>query len=137
MSSIADTLYSASNYAWHNVGTISKTNISAIYVNGVSKTSETDISNVFTAGEIHHVVIVYSSPVSADLKFNHSLYGSSEALYKNICLYETAFTSGQALAHFNLYVEKAAEEILDSSTITVTEEEPSIYNNEWVLVQSS
>ena len=137
VSSLADTTYSASNYIWHNVGTISKTNISAIYVNGINKTSQTDISNVFTAGEIHHVVIVYSSPISADIKFNNSVYGSSEALYKNICLYETAFTSGKALEHFNLYVEKTSEEILDSNTITLTEQTPDIYTNEWILVQSS
>ena len=137
ISSISGTSYYASNYSWNGSGVISKTNVSAIYINGVDKTSATNISSIFLAGEMYHIVIVYSSPISADLKFNYSASGSSEAIYKNICLYKTAFTSNQALNHFNLYVQKAAEKILDSSTITVTEQEPFIYNNEWVLVQSS
>lgn len=138
VSSVADTEYSASNFSWRNSGTISKTNISAIYVNGVNKTSETNISNVFTAGELHHVVIVYIDPISDDITFNYSLYGAVEALYKNIAIYPDQFNSNMATLHYNLYTERAAEAIdINPTSVTVTEIATPVYNNDWIVVQSS
>ena len=138
VSSLADTTYAASNYSWRNSGTISKTNVSAIYINGVDKTSETNVSNVFKVGELHHVVIVYTEYVSDDIKFNYSLYGAVDALYKNIAIYPSAFTSEIALNHYNLYIEKAISVVDGNSTaITVTEETPLVYNNDWIVLQST
>lgn len=138
VSSIADTEYSASNFSWRNSGTISKTNISAIYVNGVNKTSETNVSNVFTAGELHHVVIVYIDPISDDITFNYSLYGAVEALYKNIAIYPDQFDSNMATLHYNLYTERAAEAVdINPTSVTVTEIATPVYNNDWIVVQSS
>jgi hypothetical protein len=138
ISSLADTTYAASNYSWRNSGTVSKTNVAAIYVNGVDKTSETAVSNVFTLNELHHVVIVYTEPISNDIKLNSSLYGSEEALYKNIIFYPAAFNSTKALNHYNLYTQNAAESIYaNTSDVTLTELTPDIYDNDWILIQSS
>jgi hypothetical protein len=138
ISSLADTTYAASNYSWRNSGTVSKTNVAAIYVNGVNKTSETAVSNVFTLNELHHVVIFYTEPISADIKFNSSLYGAEEALYKNIIFYPTAFTSTKALNHYNLYTQNAAESVYaNTSDVTLTESTLDIYDNDWILIQSS
>jgi hypothetical protein len=125
----------ASNYSWVTAGSISKTNIAAIYVNGVDKTSQTSISNVFTAGEIYHVVIVYTSAVSDAIKFNHSSAGAVSALYQNIALYPTAFNSTKVIEHYDLYMEKSAA-IADDSSITVTEDGPQYYSNDWVVIQN-
>jgi hypothetical protein len=135
ISSLSDTIYYASNYSWRNSGTISKTNISAIYVNGVNKTSQTNVSNVFTAGELHYVVIVFTAPVSNVIKFNHSLYGSVPALYQNVILYETAFDSTAAQLHYNLYMGTNPT-ILDDSSFTVTENSVTPYNNDWLVYQT-
>lgn len=135
ISSLSDTFYYASNYSWRNSGTISKTNISAIYVNGVNKTSQTNVSNVFTAGELHYVVIVFTAPISNAIKFNHSLYGSVPALYQNVILYETAFDSTAAQLHYDLYMGTNPT-ILDDSSFTVTENSVTPYNNDWLVYQT-
>jgi hypothetical protein len=130
--------YSASNYSWRNTGTISKTNISAIYVNGINKTSETNVSNVFKVGELHHIVIVFSSAVGGNLKFDNSLYGSVAGLFQNLALYPAQFTSTQALEHYNLYVLGSTSVIDDSSnaSITLTENSVEYYDNDWVVIQN-
>lgn len=138
ISSIADTTYAASNYSWRNSGTVSKTNVAAIYVNGANKTSETAVSNVFNLNELHHVVIVYTEPISADIKFNSSLYGAEEALYKNITLYPSAFNSTKALKHYSLYTGASSEIVYaNTSAVSLTELAPEVYNNDWILVQSN
>lgn len=136
VSSLADTTYFASNYSWRNTGTISKTNISAIYVNGLNKTSKTAVSDVFKAKELHHVVIVFSDPISDEIRFNHSLYGSVPALYQNITLYETQFDSTKAVQHYNLYTGDSAT-VLNDSSLTMTENAVEYYNNDWLVVQNS
>ena len=127
--------YTATSYRWNNSGAITKTGISAIYVNGVDKTSQTNISNVFVAGELHHVVIVYNSAVSGALKFNHTSYGSIPSLFQNIALYPTQFTAQNALDHYNLYIEKSSV-VADDSSLQVTEDGVSIYNNDWLVIKN-
>jgi hypothetical protein len=125
----------SSNYSWVTAGTISKTNIAAIYVNGVNKTSQTSISNVFIAGEIHHVVIVYTSPVSGALRFNVSASGAVFATYQNIALYPTAFNSTKVSEHYSLYTQRSIS-IADDSSVTLTENSTSVYNNDWLVIQN-
>lgn len=136
ISTTATNGYAASAYRWHNSGAITKTNISAIYVNGVNKTSETNVSNVFKVGQLHHVLIVFGSAVSEDIRFNYSVYGSVSALYQYIALYETAFNSTQATANYDLYIRKQSSSITDTSTVTTTEDGVESYNNDWLVIQS-
>jgi hypothetical protein len=135
LSSSAGTGYSASEYSWRTSGTIYKTNISAIYVNGINKTSQTNVSNVFAQGELHHVVIVFSSPISNVIKFNHSAYGSVSALYQNITMYEPAFDSVKADLHYDLYLGTDST-VLSDSSFTVTENSVTPYNNDWLVYQT-
>lgn len=128
--------YAASNISWSNSGTVSKTNISAIYVNGVNKSSETNVSNIFRAGQLHHVLVVFGSAVSDDIRFNYSANGSVSALYQYIALYETAFNSTQAAANYDLYRRKQSSSITDSSTTTMTEDGVESYNNDWIVIQN-
>ena len=134
ISSLVGTDYYASNYSWSS-GTIDKTNISAIYVNSINRTSETNVSNVFTAGELHHVIVVFTAPISDKIKFNHSTYGSVSALYQNVILYETAFDSTTAQLHYDLYMGLNAT-LLNDSSLTVTENSVTPYNNDWLVYQT-
>ena len=136
LSTTATNGFSASNIYWHNSGTMSKTNISALYVNGINKTSQTNVSNVFKANQLHHVVVVFSSAVSSDIRFNYSLYGSVSSLYQYITLYENAFTSTEAVANYDLYIRKQTSAITDSSTVVMTEDAIDSYNNDWIVVQN-
>lgn len=135
VSSIADTFYSASNYSWRNSGTVSKTNIEKIYVNNVDKTNQTDIANVFTPGQLHHVVIVYASAISNDITFNYSLYGAIDALFKNITLYTKALTATEIETHYELYTGRAVSSALEP-VIDLTESDIIAYNNDWIVLQS-
>ena len=139
ISTTATNGYSASTYLWHNSGAISKTNISAIYVNGVNKTSETNVSNVFKENDLHHVLIVFGSSVSGEIKFNHSLYGSIPALFQNIALYPDSFSSDEAANLYNLYIYKDYDiyNASQSLSINMTENSVNYYNNDWLVIQTS
>jgi hypothetical protein len=125
----------ASNYSWITAGTVSKTNVAGIYVNGVNKTSQTLISNLFSAGEIYHVVIVYTSPISGALKFNSSAAGSVSSTYQNIALYQTAFDATKVSQHYSLYTQRSIS-LADDSSITMTENGTFVYNNDWLVIQN-
>jgi hypothetical protein len=130
--------YSAANYSW-NSGTVSKTNISAIYVNGVNKTSQTSVSNVFKAGQLHHVIIVFSNAVSGVIKFNHSSNGGAPSIYQNISIYPSEFSLLDAIGHYNMYVYKNYTIVQDDNTpsISIAENSANYYDNDWVLFQTS
>jgi hypothetical protein len=138
ISTVSSGSYVASNYSWNGGGTISKTNISAIYVNGVNKTAETSVANIFKLGQMHHVVIVFTAAVSGQIKISHSSSGSVPALFQNLALYQAAFTSTQALDHYSLYTFGSISVIDDSSnaSIALTESSVEYYDNDWVVVQN-
>lgn len=130
--------YAAANYSWSS-GVISDTNISAIYVNGVDKTSETSVSNIFKAGQLHHVLIVFTAAVSDKIKFNHSSGGSVSSIYQNISIYPSQFTLSKAISHYDMYVYKNYTTIQDdnSPSISIAENSANYYDNDWVLFQTS
>jgi len=128
----------AANYSWVS-GTVSKTNVSSIYVNGVNRTSETDISNIFKSGELHHVVIVFGTAVSDKIKFSHSSNGAIPTTYQNIAIYPTQFSGSNILNHYNMYVYKNYTTVYDdnSPAISIAENSANYYDNDWVLFQTS
>lgn len=129
--------YAASALYWHNSGTISKTNISGIYVNGINKTAETNVEDIFKPNQLHHVVVTFISPVSDAIKFNQSLYGSVSALYQYIAIYEEQFSQSQVSENFDLYVRRGFVAIQDSSSITMTEDGVEAYDIDWVVIQNA
>jgi len=127
-----------SEYSWNEDGSINKTNISSIYINGQDKTSETNINNVFTQDEMHHVVITYADPISNDIKFNYLSAGAVEALYKNIAIYINELSQTEIENHYNLYMEKPAIAAnIHDTALMINEQEAILYNNDWVVLQSS
>ena len=130
--------YEDSNYSWAS-GTISSNNIEAIYVNGIDKTSETSVSNIFKPGNLHHVLVVFTAAVSDKIKINHSSGGSVKAVYQNISLYPSQFTTTQATNHYDMYVYKNYTIIQDDNTpsLSIAENSANYYDNDWVLFQTS
>lgn len=116
-------------------GIISKTNIDKIYVNGVDKTSQTDIHNIFTKDQLQHVVITFVEPISGGIRMNYSTAGAISALYQNIALYDYALTASQVVEHFDLYLGNATTS-LQNSLMSVTENSVNYYNYDWKVVES-
>ena len=127
--------YTASRYSWTNGGTITKSNILKIYVNGVDRTSQTNISNVFSANQLHHVILVLTQPASGILKFNYLSSGGPSCLYNNIAIYAKELTASISSTHYDLYVGRPSVSIQDPS-ITMTEKGIQSYNNDWIVLQS-
>lgn len=121
--------------AWNGSGSISKANIDKLYINNVDVSSATDITNYLVDNEPHHVVIVFTNPISGTIQFNYESTGGLDNLYKNIATYESELTAGQVETHFELYTGKPVESITESA-MTLTELSPVYYNNDWIVLQS-
>lgn len=130
--------YDSAIFRWNGSGAVTKTNIHAIYVNGVDYTSQTNAFNIFKFDDLNHVIIVFSNPVSGQIKFDDGLYGSAASLIQNIILYQTQFDSSKATNHLNLWKYGEYYMVLDSSSssMTVTESASSYYDNGWLVVQN-
>jgi hypothetical protein len=126
---------SATRVAWNGSGVVSKANIAKIYVNNVDVTNQTNISSYLVAEEPHHVVIVFTAPVTGSLRLNYETYGGPSNLYKNITTYEKELTAGIVETHFELYTGRAVSSITEP-TIDLTESDIIAYNNDWIVLQS-
>jgi hypothetical protein len=94
-------------FEWLTDGTINKSGITSVYVNGKDVTSQTNCSSYFTVGFPHHVVLVLSSVTSGLIKINQNVAGTSYGLgssYNNIAIYSTALTLSQITNHYNYYI---------------------------------
>ena len=135
----ANTLFydptTSTKYAWDGSGTVSKASISKLYVNGVDKTSQTNISNFLVAGEPHHIVLVFSSAVTGALQFNYQTSGGPDNLYNNIAIYNRTLTQADVTTHFDLYCGRPSAVITDP-VIDLTELTPTYYDNDWIVLQS-
>jgi hypothetical protein len=135
----ANTLFydptTSTKYAWNGSGVVSKASINKVYVNGVDKTSQTNISNFLVAGEPHHIVLVFSSAVTGNLQFNYESSGGPDNLYNNIAIYNRAFTETDADTHFDLYCGRPTATIIDP-VIDLTELPAKYYDNDWIVLQS-
>ncbi len=118
--------------SWDGAGTLNKSNILSIYVNGEDKTSETLVSGLFTAGQIHHVILVFNSPITEEIIFNQ---GSNEALFQYISIYESQLDAGTAQAHYDMWVGNVST-IADGGSLALTENSINYYNNDWIVIQS-
>ena len=127
--------YAACKLSWNNSGTISKTNISAIYVNGVNKTSSTNVSNLFRAGDLSHIVVVTNSAITGPLGFNYFTLGGPSSLYQYISYYPEAFNDSKAINHYNMYIGKSLASA-DDSAITLTENSINFYDIDWQVTKS-
>lgn len=92
---------------WSSNGTINKSGISSIYVNGIDVTSQTNCSSYFTVGYPHHVIVTTTSPTSGEIKVNQNIDGTSYGAgssYNNIAIYPEELTQTQIINHYNYYI---------------------------------
>ena len=126
---------SSATYSWNAGGVISKNNISKMYINGVNKTSETNISEVFNEDRMHHVVIVFSNKINGDIKFNYDSSGGPSNKYNNISIYSKQLIDGEILNHFYGLVGYSGIQVSESD-INITDS-GSIYSNaDWTVVST-
>ena len=123
-------------FSWADSGSISKTNISKIYVNGEDKTAQSNISNVLNSGYLNHIVIVFQAPISGDLVFNYKSTGSKKGSYQHITLYRDVVDQNKAITHYNLYIGRSVY-TSTASAMSMTEGSAEIYNNDWIVIQNS
>jgi hypothetical protein len=136
-------VFSGSNtyFSWNGSGVIAKNNISAIYVNGVDRSSATNISAFLTAGETHHIVLVFSSTVTTKIWFNVKVLSNTwtdagpRNLYSYISIYKTQLSQTVAQNHYNLYTAKTITTATVPS-MTVTESAVNVYNKDWRVIKS-
>lgn len=127
-------------YKWNNSGLITKTGILEIFVNGIAKTTETHIGDVFRENELHHVILVVGTSATGLIKFNNTIYGSESAKYENICLYDYGVSGSQVSTDlYDIYRYKSYKTYNASTTssMMMTENSVNYYNNDWKVIQSS
>jgi hypothetical protein len=113
-------LYSSNTkiFEWNSLGSITKSGISAIYVNGVDHTSSTNISSFLTNGMPHHIILVLNSQATSNTRFNYNQDGSKSGganVYSNIAIYPEALNSSQATVHYQLYTRQYVLSVSDTS----------------------
>lgn len=96
---------SSSEFGWDNNGDVYSSGIDSIYINGINRTSETNIFNVLLSDISNHVVLILDESAS-NIKFNQnqsdSISGGNN-LYSNIAFYEDQFSSDQIINNYKLY----------------------------------
>jgi hypothetical protein len=123
-------------FSWADNGSILKSNISKIYVNGEDKTAASNISNVLNSGYLNHIIIVFEDPISEEVIFNYKGTGSQQGSYQHITLYKDAIDQNKANNHYNLYIGRSVY-TSTASTMSMTENSTKIYNNDWIVIQNS
>ena len=132
---------SSAQYSWNASGAVSKTGISAIYVNGVDRTSSTNVNSFMSPDEIYHIVIVLSAAATSQIWFNVKVTGGTWSnpgprnLYKNIAIYPTAFTSNTAISHYGLYTQRPAT-LSEDTSMSITENTYEVHDYDWIVVKS-
>lgn len=136
VSSVVSGSGAASEYSWNTNGSINKTNISSIYVNGVDVSAETLISNIFKVNDIHHVVINFTNQIAGVATINYKSTGSVKALYQYMSFYKNLLNYNQINNHYNLYTSRQSYQT-DGSYIALSENSVNLYNNDWLVIQNS
>lgn len=132
----ATTLISGSNtsLSWAS-GTISKTNISKVYVNGVDRSSITTVASLLPyLNDIYHIVIVFNNPISGEILFN-SGNQDPETIYTKLALYEYELTQSKVTEHYGLYTEIPYAEV-ENGTVSLTESSIKAFDVNWQVIQS-
>ncbi|MGA1049117.1 MAG: hypothetical protein ACO3UU_14000, partial [Minisyncoccia bacterium] len=110
--------------SWASNGTITKSNISNLYINGQDISSATNISSYLNIDEPNYILIKTSANISGQIWFNtkseNNVRSGSLAnnIYNLICLYESS--SINHLTNYNFYIGNEKISVSDSG-ITITE----------------
>lgn len=125
--------------SWASNGTITKNNISNLYVNGQEITSQNNISDYLYIDEPNYILIKTSSGMTGQIWLNGKQDGGNRSgvlddnMYQNIAIYES--DSIDHLKHYNLYIGKDIIEANDS-VIQIAEEAVKTYSRDRVLLNN-
>jgi len=127
----------SSRYSWSEAGAITKSNISSIYVNGVNLYGQTSVSNVFTPGVMHHVVLTFSSSQADQVFINQSKTGTllgPDNRFAHVGIYDYDM-SAKAINHYK-YMSSRVSEAIGSEDILLVENSYSGFNVDKVVLST-
>jgi hypothetical protein len=104
-------------YEWNSAGAVTKTGISSIYVNGIDRTTETNVWSFLVVDTPHHIVINLTSS-DTSIKFNQNQNDTKSGLghmYNNVAVYESALSTNTIANHYLLYTGNTVKQINDTS----------------------
>jgi hypothetical protein len=107
----------AKKYEWNSAGAVTKTGISSIYVNGIDRTSDTNVWNFLVVDVPHHIVINLTAP-DTSIKFNQNQNDTKSGvghMYNNVAVYESTLSVNRILNHYLLYTGNTINQINDTS----------------------
>lgn len=126
--------------SWSSNGTLTKSNISNLYINGTDRSSITNISSYLNIDEPNYIAFETSSPMAGQLWINAKYDSGTKSgilpdnLYTIIAIYKD--TDINYSTHYEIYTGNEMLEATDSG-LTVSEEEVKLYQNDWVLVNNA
>jgi hypothetical protein len=123
-------------YEWDNAGVITKTGVSSVYVNGIDRTSATNISQFFSVGFPHYMVITLSTAAETSLKFNQNQTDTKSGgknMYNNLSIYPTAFTQYDVARHYRLYTDNDIN-IISDSLVSILESSSGTNSTPYIVI---
>ena len=124
--------------SWVAGGTLSKSNISNLYINGQDVSTETNISDYLYIDEPNYILIKTSVPITGQIWLNgKQLLGIrsgvlDDNMYQNVAIYVNSNINHAD--HYNLYIGNAAS-VAEDSSMSVTEESVLTYSRDRVVLQ--
>jgi hypothetical protein len=110
------------SFRWDSDGLITKSGVASIYVNGINRTSETNIWDFLILNVPHHIVINFTSE-AVSMKFNQnqddSKYGLG-SMYNNLAIYPEVLSEATILNHYLMYTDNIIKQV-DDSLINISE----------------
>ena len=125
-------------YTWDETGLVSYNNIAGIYVNGIFSNLSSGADELFEAGEIYHIVLVFDQPITGQIFINSTdswTVGGTGNSYSNIAIYDTNLSQGQIEKHYLLYTGRDLAQS-DITSIALTETGVFAYDYDWRVVKS-
>jgi hypothetical protein len=110
-------------YKWNTLGAVSKSGVDSIYINGIDRSSITNIFPYLTDMSPHHIVINLAQNASGIAVFNSSVDGLESGgsnAYSNIAIYEEQLSAQQIQENYKLYTDRLMY-LVDDSLLTISE----------------
>lgn len=124
-------------YSFDANGTITKTGIQSIYVNGKNLTGETDISNVFTTHIWHHVTIVFIQDMTDPVFINQSSDGTVLGLksrFAHLAIYNHDI-SNDTVIHYK-YLTTKVSETGSTDTVNIGSESYTAFSVDKIVIST-
>ncbi len=126
--------------SWSSNGTISKSNISGLFINGQDISSATSISSYLNIDEPNYILVKTSSPISGQIWLNTKSEGAvrsgtlEDNLYNLIAIYESSEID--YLTNYNIYTGN--ESVSNTpSVVLLNDIGPTAYDFDWVVLDNA